>query len=122
MPILRVLHVQIMIPAGCEDEARSFYCGLLGLSEIEKPEILRRRGGLWVEHGDFQIHIGVEADFDRSRRRREHVAFLVPDLEAERGALRTAGIEITDGDQIPGFCRFEFRDPFGNRLEFLQAT
>jgi catechol 2,3-dioxygenase-like lactoylglutathione lyase family enzyme len=122
VPILRVLHVQIMIPAGCEDEARAFYCGLLGLREVEKPEVLQRRGGLWVEHGDFQIHIGAEPDFDRARRRREHVAFLVTDLETERMTLRGAGIELVDGDQLPGFRRFEFRDPFGNRLEFLQAV
>jgi len=121
MKLGRVLHVQIMIPAGCEDEARAFYCGLLGLREIDKPEILKRRGGLWLEHGDFQIHVGVEADFDRSRRRREHVAFLVGDLEAARAELAAAGVAITDGDQLPQFRRFEFRDPFGNRLELLQA-
>jgi catechol 2,3-dioxygenase-like lactoylglutathione lyase family enzyme len=120
MKLLRVLHVQIMIPVGAEDEARRFYCGLLGLSETEKPEILKRRGGLWLEHGDFQIHLGAEPDFDRDRRRREHVAFLVGDLEAARAELVAAGIEITDGDQLPEFRRFEFRDPFGNRLELLQ--
>ena len=121
MKLGRVLHVQIMIPAGCEDEARAFYCGLLGLREVDKPEILKRRGGLWLEHGDFQIHVGVETDFDRSKRRREHVAFLVADLEAARVELVAAGVAITDGDQLREFRRFEFRDPFGNRLELLQA-
>ena len=119
--LLRVLHVQIMIPSGCEDEARAFYCGLLGLREVDKPEILKRRGGLWLEHGDFQIHVGVDPDFDRSRRRREHVAFLVPDLAAARSELVAAGISLTDGDQLPEFRRFELRDPFGNRIELLQT-
>jgi len=121
MNLLRVLHVQIMIPAGAEDEARAFYCGLLGLREVEKPEILKRRGGFWLEHGDFQIHVGVEATFDRTKQRREHVAFLVPDLEAARAELVAATVALTDGDQLPDFKRFEFRDPFGNRLELLQA-
>jgi catechol 2,3-dioxygenase-like lactoylglutathione lyase family enzyme len=31
-------HVQITIPRGAEDEARTFYCDLLGLPEIEKPD------------------------------------------------------------------------------------
>lgn len=121
MQLGRVLHVQIMIPAGCEDEARAFYCGLLGLAEIEKPEILRKRGGLWLEHGDFQIHVGVEATFDRSKLRREHVAFAVGDLEAARAELTAAGVAIADGDQ-PGFRRFEFRDPFGNRIELISIS
>ena len=30
-----VNHVQITIPPGAEDQARAFYCGLLGLSEGE---------------------------------------------------------------------------------------
>jgi catechol 2,3-dioxygenase-like lactoylglutathione lyase family enzyme len=108
-----------MIPAGAEAEARAFYCGLLGLREIEKPEILRKRGGFWLEHGDFQIHVGVEASFDRSKLRREHVAFHVDDLEAARAELTAAGVAITEGDQLQNVRRFEFRDPFGNRIELL---
>lgn len=121
MQLSRVLHVQIMIPTGCEDEARAFYCGLLGLREIEKPEILKKRGGFWLEHGEFQIHVGVEPDFDRTKKRREHIAFLVGDLEVARAELVAAGVALTDGDQLPEFRRFEFRDPFGNRLELLAS-
>ncbi len=121
MKLGRVLHVQFMIPAGCEDEARAFYCDLLGLREVEKPEILRRRGGLWLEHEDFQLHVGAEASFDRMKQRREHVAFQVADLEAARLELAAAGVAIVQGDQLPAFVRFEFRDPFGNRIELLQA-
>lgn len=39
-------HVQITIPRGAEETARTFYCGVLTLSEIEKPESLKGRGGL----------------------------------------------------------------------------
>jgi len=45
----------------------------------------------------------------------------VDDLENLRVTLADAGIEILDGIPIPGYSRFEFRDPFGNRVEFLQA-
>ncbi len=122
MRIERVLHVQLMIPAGREDEARAFYCGLLGLHEIDKPEVLKRRGGLWLEQDDFQIHLGAEKYFADRSERREHVAFLVDNLEDARKTLAAAAIEIKDGDQIPGHRRFEFRDPFGNRLEFLTIS
>ncbi len=45
MKLERVHHVQIMIPAGKESDARDFYCGLLGLTEITKPAELAGRGG-----------------------------------------------------------------------------
>ena len=36
-------------------------------------------------------------------------------------ALTARGIPVLDGIPIPGFELFEFRDPFGNRVEFLEA-
>jgi catechol 2,3-dioxygenase-like lactoylglutathione lyase family enzyme len=39
--IVGIDHVQITILVGSEAEARTFYCGLLGLPEIEKPLALR---------------------------------------------------------------------------------
>lgn len=33
-------HVQVAMPVGAEDLARSFYTGVLGLPEIEKPAVL----------------------------------------------------------------------------------
>lgn len=120
MKLGRVLHVQFMIPAGCEDEAHRFYCGLLHLREVEKPDVLKQRGGLWLQHGEFQLHVGADAGFDRTKQRREHVAFEVADLEAVRAELEAAGVSIVTGDQLPEFRRFEFRDPFGNRIECLQ--
>ena len=121
MKIKAAHHAQISIPIGAEDEARSFYCGVLGLTEIPKPESLAGRGGFWLEIGSFQIHMGAENDIDR-RKTKAHVAYLVDDLDEWRNRLSAAGIEPIDGIPIPGYDRFEFRDPFGNRVEFLQQT
>ena len=41
--ITAIHHVQITIPPGAEDQARAFYCGVLGLREIEKPASLAGR-------------------------------------------------------------------------------
>ena len=35
---MRLDHVQVAAPPGCEAEARRFYGELLGLAEVEKPE------------------------------------------------------------------------------------
>lgn len=117
--IVRVHHVQITVPPGAENEARRFYCSVLGLREVPKPELLAARGGLWLEQKDFQVHIGVEDGVDR-RATKAHVAYEVNDLTAWRAHLEALGLTITEGIQAPGLPRFEVRDPFGNRIEFVQ--
>jgi len=114
-----VHHVQISIPLGAEDEARAFYCGVLGLIEIPKPESLAGRGGFWLQLGDTQIHFGTEDGVDRTKTK-SHAAYLVTDLEMWRNKLSSAGCDVLNGIPIPGYKRFEFRDPFGNRVEFLE--
>jgi len=119
--IKSVHHAQISIPLNAEDEARAFYCGVLGLIEIPKPESLAGRGGFWLELEGFQIHFGAEDGVDRGRTR-SHVAYLVTELDSWRDKLTSAGCHIIDGIPIPGYRRFEFRDPFDNRVEFLERA
>ncbi len=119
--IQAIHHVQVSIPIGSEDKARNFYCGVLGLNEIPKPVSLAGRGGFWLELGDQQIHFGAEDGVERPKTK-GHVAYLVTDLEKWREKLIVNGCEVIDGIPIPGMNRFEFRDPFGNRVEFLEKT
>ena len=111
--------MQISVPHGSEDEVRRFYCDMLGLKEVPKPESLRGRGGLWLTVGDQSIHFGTEDATDRSYSKR-HVAFEVEDLEAARRELEQGGVKILEGIPIPDYDRFEFRDPFGNRIELMR--
>jgi catechol 2,3-dioxygenase-like lactoylglutathione lyase family enzyme len=117
--IVGLHHAQVSIPVGAEAQARAFYCGVLGLSEIAKPEALANRGGIWLTVGDRQVHLGVEDGVDRNKTR-AHLAYAVRDLSAWRGKLKAAGVEILDCIPIPGYERFEFRDPFGNRIEMIE--
>jgi catechol 2,3-dioxygenase-like lactoylglutathione lyase family enzyme len=117
----RIHHAQILIPAGREADARAFYCGLLGLVEVAKPENLRARGGFWLAVGAAQqLHVGIERDFADRSATREHVAYEVDDLEATRLRLGAAGVAVKIGEEVPGYRRCELRDPFGNRLELMQ--
>jgi catechol 2,3-dioxygenase-like lactoylglutathione lyase family enzyme len=116
--IKAINHVQITIPPGSEDAARAFYCGTLGLPEIPKPESLAGRGGFWLAIGDHQIHVGTESGFDRLTTK-AHIAYEVDDVEYWRERLESAGAVIADSVPIPGYDRFETRDPFGNRLEMI---
>ena len=120
MSIIGLHHAQITIPRGTEELGRQFYCQLLQLPEIEKPTSLQGRGGFWLQVGDRQVHVGTEDGVDRGPTK-AHVAYQVTDVAAWKGRLQTHGIEILEGVPIPGYDRFEIRDPFGNRLEFIQA-
>lgn len=117
--ILRFHHAQITIPKGMENEARDFYCRLLGLEEIDKPETLRGRGGFWVQVGEQQLHIGTEEGFNRNQTK-AHLAYQVDNLKVIQDLLKSNGVEILDSIPITGFKRFEFRDPFGNRVECIE--
>lgn len=48
-------HVQVAAPPGCEAKARWFYGTLIGLAEVDKPELLRARGGVWFGLKDAQL-------------------------------------------------------------------
>lgn len=118
--IRAVHHVQITIPRDAEDAGRAFYCGVLGLPEIEKPDALKGRGGFWLQVGDRQVHVGTEDGVDRNRTK-AHIAYGVDDVESWRAHLAAHGVAIEEQVPIPGYGRFECRDPFGNRVEFIQA-
>jgi catechol 2,3-dioxygenase-like lactoylglutathione lyase family enzyme len=118
--ILGIDHVQVAAPAGCEQEARAFYGGLLGMEELPKPELLRARGGCWFRAGEHELHVGVEEPFAPSRK--AHPGLVVADLAALARRLTAQGIEVTSDDAIPGVERAYVADPFGNRLELRQGA
>ncbi len=111
-------HVQLAAPPGCEEEARGFFGGVLGLEEIPKPESLRARGGVWFRCGDQELHLGVEEGFAPARK--AHPALSVRGLEDLRTRLVGAGVDAVDDDSIPHLRRVYAHDPFGNRLEFVE--
>ncbi|HEY6189940.1 MAG TPA: VOC family protein [Pyrinomonadaceae bacterium] len=113
----RLGHVQLSIPFGEEERAREFYHGVLGLEEIEKPDALKPNGGMWYKIADIELHIGAEEAQGKSKR---HPAFEVRELDNVKSYLREHQVEIREETEIPGFDRFSFFDPFGNRIELFE--
>ena len=111
-------HIQIAMPRGEEARARDFYGRVLGLAEIEKPDNLKPRGGVWFELAGKQLHLGVDPDFRPATK--AHPAFGAPDLAGLRNRLAAEGFAIIDDETLPGRERFYTADPFGNRIEFLK--
>ena len=119
MAITGIDHVQVAVPAGCEDEARAFYRGVLGLDEIAKPPALAGRGGCWFRAGAQELHVGVEDPFSPAEK--AHPGLVADDLDALAERLGAAGYAVAYDGSIPGVTRFHVHDPFGNRLEIRQG-
>jgi catechol 2,3-dioxygenase-like lactoylglutathione lyase family enzyme len=118
--LVRLDHVQLAMPAGREPDAVAFYSGVLGLAEVQKPPILAARGGCWFESDDVIVHLGVDPAFTPATK--AHPAFVVDDLDALAAMLDAAGIALTWDDALEGVRRGYVTDPFGNRIELIDAT
>ena len=117
--IERIDHVQLAIPAGGEAASRGFYEQLLGIPEVPKPPHLAARGGCWFERGDLKVHLGVDEDFRPAKK--AHPAFVGRDRPAVVARLAAAGVEVVDDEPLEGYSRVYAHDPFGNRLELMEA-
>lgn len=107
-------HVLLTYSEGGESELRAFYGEILGLKEIPG---LHPGGSLWFSVAGKEIHFATETAGGLSRR---HVAFEIANLKETRDFLEDRGIEVSYSTKIEGRDRFFVRDPFGNRIEFLE--
>jgi hypothetical protein len=112
-------HVQIAAPPGCEPQARWFYGTLIGLPELEKPEPLQPRGGVWFGLADAQLHIGIQEPFTAARKAHPALRFSNDELRAVAQRLTEADAPVRWDQELPNITRFFTDDPWGNRLEIL---
>ena len=121
----RIDHVQLAMPVGEEATAEAFYAGLLGLQVVPKPEPLASRGGRWfcADPADplaVQLHLGADAEFRRATK--AHPALVVEGLDELVGRLGEAGVPLKWDDELPGVRRCHVNDPWGNRIELIDAA
>ena len=121
MPLIDGLdHVQLEAPAGCETAARAFFGGVLGLTELEKPQALQKNGGCWFGLPDGrQLHIGVVTDY--VPRRKGHLALRCSDLGGVTRQLQAHEVACFP-DEEAGVPRLFLQDPWGGRLEIVQGA
>ncbi len=128
---MRLHHVQVACAAGTEDAARRFYADGLGLTEVEKPEDLKAKGGVWFRAYDktglvsAEIHAGVENPFVPALK--AHPALQVEsvtELAVVTERLTSLGFEVdwSQRHNFPGNERCHTADGQGNRVELLAPT
>ena len=96
--------------------AKSFYTGLLGLTETPRPESFDFPGA-WYPIGGTLLHLVGRAQRDPDSSR--HFALWVRDVHLTAKTVEGAGYPVKwdTGYKIPGVDRFFTNDPDGNRIE-----
>ena len=117
---MRLDHLQLAIPSGSEDANRAFWTGILDCAEMEKPEQLKSRGGVWFLLDGAEVHLGIETDFRPAKK--AHPALLVTNIDNLADRLTAAGYAVQWDESIAGRRRFFTHDPVGNRIEFIGET
>jgi catechol 2,3-dioxygenase-like lactoylglutathione lyase family enzyme len=118
--LVAIDHVQLAMPPGGEDDATAFYEGILGLERRPKPPPLDARGGCWFANDDVVLHLGVEGSFRAATK--AHPALRVEGFDALVAALEQAGHGVRPDHDLPGTRRSYVDDPFGNRIELIDAA
>ena len=115
---MKLDHIQLAMPKGGEEKARSFFSDVLGMFEEKKFYALSERGGCWFRKGSVIIHIGVDNEF--SPQKKAHPAFVVPNLNELEKKLKEKDFAVVWDEALPNRTRFYSTDPFGNRIEFMK--
>jgi catechol 2,3-dioxygenase-like lactoylglutathione lyase family enzyme len=119
-PVRGAHHVSIVVAD--VERSRAFYGGVLGLPEIDRPEM--GLGGAWFQAGPVQLHlivpppgIDVGARPEKLSPIAPHLAFAIERYEATRDGLQAAGLEVLELGAAVG--QMWVADPDGNIVELI---
>jgi len=118
--ILNIHHSSVIVKN--TQESLKFYCGVLGLNLLDRPNF--PYDGAWLEVGTQQVHLLELPNPDATTGRPEHggkdrhIAFYVLNLDLIKQALDKA--EKTYTLSASGRKALFCRDIDGNALEFIE--
>jgi glyoxylase I family protein len=120
--ILSLHHASVIVSN--IEASRAFYCDILGLQQIERPDL--GFPGAWFQVGTQQIHLLELENPDPVKGRPEHggrdrhIALNALSLAPVQDALTKASIVYTlsKSGRKALFCR----DPDGNAVEIIERT
>ncbi len=108
------------------DEARDFYCDLLGFEVLPRPDF--GFPGLWLRVGSLQLHLGVVDEDPSAGPGFPHFALYVPtdEFDATIESVRAAGVKMLGEPSsrvdfgTPVRAAF-ITDPAGNVIELTDV-
>ena len=108
------------------DEARDFYCDLLGFEVLPRPDF--GFPGLWLRVGSLQLHLGVVDEAPSAGSGFPHFALYVPtdEFDATIESVRAAGVKMLGEPSsrvdfgTPVRAAF-ITDPAGNVIELTDV-
>lgn len=118
MQVTGLDHIQLGMPPGEEERARSFYIGVLGFEERSRPVPLSANG-LWLESGSLRLRLTSSREFRPADG--SHPSLRVTGLRELTRLCREAGYRVVPDEQARGVLRAWIYDPFGNRIELVEA-
>jgi len=105
------------------DASLAFYCDLLGLKKIERPEF--GIPGAWLETGNAQVHLIVapeEVDTGRPPEKlsplANHTSFAITDYQKTVDFFESKGLEVVQTS--PKIGQLWITDPSGHIIEFTE--
>ncbi len=122
-------HIQLTIKAGQVDAALAFYVDFLGFTRVPKPATMRQTGA-WLTSGTVNLHLGEtsESNGDEEenlslppKQGEAHPAFRVDNFAQLFQIATQKGLKTRVDSGPSGYCRGSIWDPFGNRIELMQA-
>ncbi len=116
-PIQSVHHISFTVPELAE--ARAFWCDLLGFTDIPRPDF--PFAGSWLRGFGTEVHLlelAGQGETGGLSPGRNHVAFKVDSLDAMRGLLKKAGVEVLEGGA--GIRQMFVLSPGANVIEFIE--
>ena len=125
--ILSFDHIQLTIQAGQLDAALVFYVDFLGFTRVPKPSTMRQSGA-WLTSGSVNLHLGETNEMNEdgeeenlSLPRNGHPAFRVDNFVQLFQTATQKGLKTREDSGPAGYLRGSVWDPFGNRIELMQA-
>lgn len=113
----RLHHHAFTFPQGQEPLIRSFYAGVLGMTEVPKPSTMRKVGA-WFRTDGVELHFVPVEEFTPNAW--GHPAIVVSNLDRLAALLAENNVLVEPDDRFPGHRRFHTYDFFGNQIEFLE--
>lgn len=118
--ILNIHHSSVIVSN--TQESLKFYCGILGLKQLERPNF--PYDGAWLDLGAQQVHLLELPNPDATTGRPEHggkdrhIAFHVLNLDLVKESLDAGTVLYTMS--VSGRKALFCRDIDGNALEFIE--